>query len=259
MRFTKEELDALKNSGKCTIEDANVIFEDIKTMLNEGRDYTYACKYYSIFCQILPYMNCEHRIKDLITIGNEFLEKNLLEAQKASIYYGLMYLYHKFTFAPKVVEYGLAFLNSMCDKDGLAILSVNNSLSIILKESGFYKEAYECIKQCSEQVDRITELESDYMEIVNSNNSCYILIKMEAYEEAFKCKDKMEMLLNRNIDNPMYKGLAPAISFTSLYVKLYGQNTKHSINEYIKIMDDMIENCELDGKLKQSIEPHIGS
>lgn len=257
MKYTLEQLQDFNIIKTITNDEVKILFDELKEMINNEKDLTKCSKYYSNITLVILYNNYNNLLKDMITFGETCLNLSLTDRQKGNFYYGLVNLYHKYTYAPKIVEYGLLFINCQFERNVLNDITVYNLLAIVLKKTGFYDEAYKYLQLWYQKINKVTKIDKNYLSLIYLNNCCYILIKLGQYDKALANVKEINQIIENNKDNPLISGLIPVFNFTNLYMNLFACNDLDVISEYLKVMDDIMHNLVINDNTKQSLEAHV--
>lgn len=215
--------------------------------------YIHALSYFYNSSSILPFYS---RTLDLLY---NFLKRAESNDFKSEIYYALMVMYYKKGHTLKIIENGLKYEEIM-GNNGIRSISVFNILSIILNYYGFYEKSYEYIQKYIELEKVDKRLDQMMLKIVEYNNYCYVLLKLHRIDEAEEYLNKLLQLVKDNPENVYVQKFKDGIDITTLYVKLYSSNdiiAKKTMEQYIKIMYDIMEYDNISHIRNDSFEPHL--
>lgn len=256
MNYTLQELKDVFHKKACNMEILNQAICDMReAMENLDPSYELSSRYYTTVNMLLSCMHREY-FSEFADIGNRIINRNLGEKSNMETYYGLHLLYSGIGFVPKVVEYGLKVIDSP-EKNPEILMSVYTSLAIVCKENGLTEKAIEyTLHECG--MENMPEEERPLkIRLVCANNIAQIYLDNGRLEEANVYRDKLVSLMEEYPDDPEVSPLYPLIHFSILLIDIHKNNNEEIIREYVRIMDQVMQEGREPLVARQTLEPHI--
>lgn len=256
MNYSLEELHAIFKKRICTLEILNAAVCDIREAMEDIQTPTELSTRFYLTANLALIITNRDYFSELVDIGNRIVQMNVSDKSNMEAYYGLHILYTCIGFTPKVVEYGLKVIDSP-EKNKDLLLSVYTSLAIICKETGLTDKAIEYTEMGCKMGAGAEEQYSLKVRLVSANNIAMIYLDSGRIEEAVESRNELVKLMEEHPDNPEVAPLYPMIWFSVLLVDAHGTNKDSAIEQYVRIMDNLMTGIKKQTIARQTLQPHI--
>lgn len=245
-----EELMSKIRSGVWSTQDAFDCIKDLEQEYLQGsktkelrKDYSFAVYFTSYGIFACSYREC---VFPMIELCQKLLEDGFNSEDQALYYLALMRLYFVTGFQPKIVEYGLKYVETGY-ADRMNLKSTYNSIVVAFTENDLFEEALYYLEKMIDvtrndpAAEGVDFWNSDTInEIVYFDSLVYIKIGLGQFDEAADAAKGLEELIKTKVPDDQKAFFDIQKEFTCLYLQLHTQPQSEEVaDEFVHYINKL--------------------